>query len=83
MGAQAPIQQNIMFSNLDINGIVILSIGLLIRFWVGKRRFNRKNLPGLQVFPSYLSSQIIPFFEWFCNLIGLLLISLGAITLFM
>lgn len=49
-----------MLSNLDTNGLVLFGIGMLLRFVIGRRRFNRKNLAGLQVFSSYLASQLIP-----------------------
>lgn len=66
---------------LDANGLILLSAGLLIRFLIGGRRFKRRNLAGLQVFSSYAASQIIPFIEWVLNLIGLLLIVFGIVTI--
>ncbi|EDM37019.1 hypothetical protein PBAL39_04453 [Pedobacter sp. BAL39] len=72
-----------MFSNLDTNGLILISIGLVIRFWVGRRRFRRRNIAGIEVFSSYLTAVAIRFLERFFNLFGFLLIVFGVITVLM
>ncbi|ETZ19126.1 hypothetical protein [Pedobacter sp. V48] len=67
--------------DFDAIGTILLFAGLLIRFWIGRRRFKRKNFAGLNVFSSYLSSQVIPLFEWFLNLIGMLMIVYGVVAI--
>lgn len=72
-----------MFSNLDTNGLILISIGLLMRFLIGRRKFNRRNVAGIEVFSSYLTAVTIRLFERLFNLFGLLLIVFGAITVLM
>lgn len=70
-----------MFLNLDTNGMILLCAGLLIRYLIGRRRFNRKNFVGLQVFSSYLASRLIPILENIFNFLGLILICFGAVMM--
>ena len=60
----------------------MLCIGLLIRYLISWRRFRRRNVAGLQLFPSYLVAVIIQLLERLCSLIGFILIVLGALTIF-
>lgn len=70
-----------MLSNIDTGGLMLFCIGLLLRFVIGRRRFNRKNLAGLQVFPSYFASKVIQAMESIINLLGLILIFTGAVMM--
>lgn len=72
-----------MFSNLDINGLILISIGLLIRFLIGRRRFRRRNIAGIEVFSNYLTAVAIRFLERLFNLFGFMLVAFGIITILM
>ncbi|TKC04249.1 molybdenum ABC transporter permease [Pedobacter frigoris] len=72
-----------MFSNLDTSGLVMFCIGLLIRYLIDKRKFRRRNIAGMQVFSSYLNAVVFQLFERIFNLLGLLLIVLGVVTILM
>jgi len=68
-----------MFSNPDFTGLVLFIAGLLIRFLIGRRRFKRRNVAGLQVFPGYLAALIITTLELLANLLGFILILAGLV----
>ena len=34
-------------------GLLLVAAGLLIRYHIGRRRFNRRGIGGLQQFPTY------------------------------
>lgn len=69
-----------MFSNLDTEGLLLILAGLVIRFIVGRRRFSRRNFTGVQVFSSYIASQLVPLLERLFNLLGMLLILIGLFS---
>ena len=70
-----------MESYYNIYGIIFLLIGVFIRYQIGKRRFNRRNIAGLQIYTSYLKGQITATIETLLNLLGILFIVLGSIAL--
>jgi hypothetical protein len=63
-----------MFSAIDITALMLLLVGILIRYQIGKRRFKRTNVAGLQLFPNYGTALLTRFFERLINFIGLLMI---------
>ncbi|MGF7072365.1 hypothetical protein [Mucilaginibacter sp. 3215] len=54
--------------HLTIYAIILLLIGLLLRYLIGRRRFNRRNIAGLQHFRSYSQALFITTFEKLLNL---------------
>ncbi len=60
-------------------GFWLLVAGLFIRYQIGRRKFNRKNFAGLQLYRSYFMGLVISVLEYLFKLIGLLLIVAGAI----
>jgi hypothetical protein len=36
-----------------LTGMILIAIGLLVRYQIGRRRFNRRGIGGLQQFPTY------------------------------
>jgi len=70
-----------MFSNLDTDGLLLVFAGLAVRFIVGRRRFSRRNFTGVQVFSSYIASQLVPLMEKLFNIVGTLLILMGLIKI--
>ncbi|GAA0536944.1 hypothetical protein [Chitinophaga japonensis] len=69
------------FSSVQFHGILLVLAGLLIRFIIGYRRFNRRGIAGLQHFSSYPVALLVLFIEWIFNLLGLLAILAGTLLL--
>lgn len=65
------------FSVLFI-GLLLLLFGLLIRYLIGKRRFKRRTIGGMQVFKSYNKSLLVPIVEGLLIIISFLMILSGA-----
>ena len=68
---------NINFSNLTSfqwQCLIAVSIAVAIRFIIGRRRFNRRNLSGQQQFSSYSKGLVVGFIE------RLLMIASGIIV---
>ncbi|MFP9097756.1 hypothetical protein ACLI09_01775 [Flavobacterium sp. RHBU_24] len=64
-------------------GILMLLMGIILKYIIGKRRFRRRTLGNMEVFKNYNSSLYIPFFEkivvlfsWLFMLGGVFLIGL-------
>lgn len=64
----------IPFMHAHPKSISLLAVALLIRFWVGRRRFNRRGLGGMQHFTSYGKALFTTVFEKILMLIATLLI---------
>lgn len=64
-----------------INNVGILILGLFIRYLIGKRRFNRRNIAGLQIYSNYLNGLITIAIETLLNLFGMLFIVFGLIAI--
>ncbi|WEK21321.1 MAG: molybdenum ABC transporter permease [Candidatus Pedobacter colombiensis] len=62
-------------------GIIAVLLGITIRYFIGRRKFNRRTITGLQGFSSYERAVGITFIEKVFNLIGLLLILGGLFFL--
>lgn len=58
-------------------GYILLFIGILIEFFIGSRRFNRRGLGGLQHYHSFTEALITTFIEFIFCKIGWLIILLG------
>lgn len=59
----------------------VVIIGILMRYYVAKKRFKRRAITGMQLFGSYEKAVAITVFERFLKLVGTLLILLGIIVL--
>lgn len=70
-------QQDFM---IMVSGVILLLIGLALRFFVGRRRFNRRGVGGLQQYSTYGKALVTTTFESILQLMGLLMI-LGGIFL--
>ncbi|OJY97969.1 MAG: hypothetical protein BGP13_09905 [Sphingobacteriales bacterium 40-81] len=68
-------------TRIQVHGIYLLIAGLAIRFIVGRRRFNRRGIGGLQHFNSYIIALIVMTVEWLFNLAALLAIVIGVVML--
>lgn len=66
---------------LLIMGILALSIGLVVWYWINKRQFNRRNSNGVEGFTSYEKSVLIRFLERIGRWLAFILIIAGLIFL--
>ncbi|SFB35616.1 hypothetical protein [Algoriphagus aquimarinus] len=64
-----------------LGGALVLS-GFAIRYWVGRRRFERRGLGGLQHYSSYSKALVVSTIERIANLLTIPMI-LGGIFLLM
>lgn len=62
---------------MKIAGILALVIGIGIRFLINRRKFNRRNVAGVEEFSSYTSSVGNRFLEFIGRLISFVLILIG------
>lgn len=69
------------FTAVQILGSVLLLIGFIIRLFIGKRRFDRRGVGGMQHFQSYWTALILIFFEWIAGIVSLMMILLGLLLL--
>ncbi|MFA6245456.1 MAG: hypothetical protein WC615_00855 [Mucilaginibacter sp.] len=67
--------------------LLLIAIGLFIRYQIGRRRFNRRGIGGLQQFPTYgrfmfimAVERVIYFIGTLCLLTGLVLLAIAGIT---
>jgi hypothetical protein len=58
--------------------ILLLLLGLLVRYIIGRRRFNRRSLAGVQGFKSYTRAILITTVEKVINGLALLCIILSV-----
>jgi len=58
-------------------GISIMLFGICLRYWINRRRFNRRTLNGLEHFSSYEKSVATRSFEGFCKFLAYTFILIG------
>jgi hypothetical protein len=66
---------------IKILGIVLLIVGIVVRYWVGRRRFNRRNFAGVEIFDSYGKAVIARGFERFVSFLATICVLFGIIFL--
>jgi hypothetical protein len=66
---------------ITLNACILLGIGLAVRYIIGRRRFNRRGVAGLQLFSSYEKWWFTTRIESLFNLLGLLAIIAGLFLL--
>lgn len=64
-------------------GIAMLIVALGIFFYLGRRRFYRRNKAGMEEFTSFGSSVLIGIYESFLYLIMAILAVIGVFQIFM
>jgi hypothetical protein len=64
-------------------GLLLVAIGLFVRYHIGRRRFNRRGIGGLQQFPTHgrfiftvIMERLIHFIGTLCLLAGLFLLAI-------
>ena len=60
-------------------GSLLLIAGLFIRYQIGRRRFNRRSIAGVQIYSSYIKAILITIIETLLNIVGALFIVAGII----
>lgn len=66
---------------VQIIGVVLLLIGMAMRYWVNRRRFNRRTITGMQVFNSYEKALAQTWLEKLVKLAGLALVLFGLLLI--
>ncbi|MCE7044440.1 hypothetical protein [Dyadobacter sp. CY312] len=69
------------FSTVQVVGFVLLLTGLFVRLLIGKRRFDRRGVGGMQHFRSYWTALILTFIEWVAGIVSLMMILSGLLLL--
>ncbi|WP_339880810.1 hypothetical protein [uncultured Algoriphagus sp.] len=67
---------------VSVLAITLMLFGFAIRYWIGKRRFERRGIGGLQHYSSYSKALFISALERFANILSVPMI-LGGIFLLM
>jgi hypothetical protein len=62
-----------------IPGVLTIFVGIRLLYWVGKRRFMRRGVGGLQQFSSYRRALINIALERVAQILGVLLIVAGLL----
>jgi len=62
-----------------ICGILLLIFGIVIRYVIGRRRFKRRTIGGMQAFTGYNKSLLIPFIEGILMVLSFFMIIGGII----
>ncbi|AMR30091.1 hypothetical protein A0256_01000 [Mucilaginibacter sp. PAMC 26640] len=75
--------------NTFSTAMILIAIGLLLRYHIGRRRFNRRGIGGLQQFSTYgrfiftmVVEKVIYFIATLCLLAGLFLLALAGFNHF-
>ena len=61
-------------------GSLLLITGLFIRYQIGRRRFNRRSITGVQIYSSYIKAILTSIIETLLNIVGALFIVAGIIN---
>jgi hypothetical protein len=71
----------IQHNHITLHACILLGLGLIIRYWIGRRRFNRRGIAGLQLFTSYEKWWLVTRIESLINLLALVAIVAGLFLL--
>lgn len=69
-----------MNNHSNIYAILLVGLGLFIRYHIGRRRFNRRGIAGMQIYSGYFRALLTTIIETLLNLIGLLFIMIALIA---
>jgi hypothetical protein len=70
-----------MYTLPFVTGPCLVILGMVIRYAIGKRRFNRRNQVGMELFPSYGQAIVTRMAEALGRIIGALLVFVGIVLL--
>ncbi|HVU97765.1 MAG TPA: hypothetical protein VHE34_21220 [Puia sp.] len=69
----------IHFHHMVLHGLLLILIGLFIRFKVGQRRFKRRTVTGMELYSSYAKGVITRCLEGVAAFSGRILILVGLV----
>ena len=72
---------HLMFVYTALTGAAMFVVGCVINYKIGRRRFNRRTITGIEIFRSYQHKLTTRLFERIGRLIALLLIVFGLMIL--
>lgn len=64
---------------LLIISMVFLLLGFTLRYWINRRKFNRRGVGGIEEFSSYEKATMLRYFERFGKWIAYILIAIGLL----
>jgi len=64
-----------------VAGIVFILLSIYLKFWRGRRKFNRRNPVGRETFSSYKKAVLVSSFEDLIKTLSTILMVLGIILL--
>jgi len=64
---------------MKVFSIIIIVLGIILRYWINRRRFYRRNAFGTQAFSSYKKAKLTSVFEGLLIFLGTALIIAGII----
>lgn len=62
-------------------GFIFLITGITLIYLIGRRKFNRRGVGGLQHFPAYWIALLTVFLEWLIKWLAIVLIGAGLFLL--
>lgn len=68
-------------TSVQVYGSILIIAGLAVRLFIGKNRFERRGLGGLQEFDNYWVALIITIFEWLLTIASYMAIATGLYLL--
>jgi hypothetical protein len=68
-------------NHIMLHALILIGIGLAVRYIINRRRFNRRGVAGLQLFSSYEKWWLTTRIEALFNFLALLAILAGAFIL--
>jgi hypothetical protein len=71
----------IQHNHMTLHSCILIGLGLAIRYIIGRRRFNRRGIAGLQLFSSYEKWWLTTRIEALFYFLGLLAILSGIFLL--
>lgn len=74
-------QNLIEYINPNAYSLVFLLVGIIVRYIIGRRKFNRRGIGGLQHFSSFGVALVVTFLEWVLKWTANILIIAGVFML--
>ena len=71
----------IIHHHIFLHPLILIIVGLIVRYVIGWRRFNRRGITGLQLFSSYEKWWLTTRMEAVINFLALLAMIAGLILL--
>jgi len=66
-----------LFPHMAVTGVLMILVGLVVRYKIGHRRFNRRSITGLEMFSSHIRGLIVRLIEGVVGILARLSIWIG------